>query len=914
MPPRSVFRTVLTLALMAILVALAFLLVQTGEAPGVVDHLGNTSESMTDPGTGTPSPSGQSDTLVALRNPSAQQGDRATDSNTVEGRVVDAANLPLGGVSIHVRILGQRQPAVPPAPGISDRKGHFALELPVGTMADLTFTHPGYHPKNRRVRAPTDPVLVVLDRAPVLRGRVQRQDGTPVAGALVRWFALPDDEHKSGTTHSDQTGRFSFEDLPYTIHLLVLAPGAVPWFRMTWPSWSRKELIVTVDPGRKATGTIVAAESGSPIADARVELWYYKSRMLGDSRQAEATRTRSDGSFTLQKLPSVPDRRRAKAYLWVTAPGWAPHWKFLPLPEYADPLTVSLYRAGSVHGRVLDSEGKPVAGQRVYAEAEVQKLCDAGKNVALRIAGPGYSPEWNTRRPEPTAPFHTEREAFTDDQGNYLIEGIPCPPEGGKVLIMFPADRPRVSTIVRPGEQAEAPDLISPDDSFRHWHGVVRDESGQAIAGATIRLGTSPTMSDAQGRFETRVWAQIQGDLPWFASAPGFTAHRGTIHRSGGVYCKPGEKGLQIILHRARLLSIKVLDRHRRPVPDVRINVCASGSLSGYRKDRNMTHLLVSGSSDDRGDVLLQHVPSSCDILVSYSDIRKILSVTDSKQTHMEIVLDDLDLGGDKADLTLKILDGRTGTPISSRVLVEARSGALERRKLVPGPVIELTDLPHGQWDLSVAAEGLGVANSSVVLVGNKHIEIVLGRGVTIAGRLEGLTASLAQPLEVQAQNTTRKQLTATHTDREGRFRFDGMGPGHYLISVAPFESKPYLPSLHHNCQSHATPHPVKVRVGTRADPAFVMLPVIPVSPLRVVVRAGHTRQSTSWASNLRFTVLDDQGRSVYAGGPSSLGSSQAELLLCLPKRRYKVTVEAQGRRLGQKKMFPGKLWKLDRD
>ncbi|HMQ22085.1 MAG TPA: carboxypeptidase-like regulatory domain-containing protein, partial [Planctomycetota bacterium] len=69
---------------------------------------------------------------------------------------------------------------------------------------------------------------------------------------------------------------------------------------------------------------------------------------------------------------------------------------------------------------------------------------------------------------------------------------------------------------------AIAPDLVVQSDAFRHWYGIVRDPGGGPIAGATVELGGSRTLSNAEGRFDLELGANVQGRLPLRASASGY--------------------------------------------------------------------------------------------------------------------------------------------------------------------------------------------------------------------------------------------------------------------------------------------------------------------------------------------------------------------------------------------------------
>jgi protocatechuate 3,4-dioxygenase beta subunit len=685
------------------------------------------------------------------------------------------------------------------------------------------------------------------------------------------------------------------------------------------------ELVVTVDEGREVVGTVLDAGSGAGFAGASVELWYYQSnytaegRRGGPAQHAETVTTRADGGFTLSRLPSVSDKGRPHACLWVTAPGRAPHWKIVASPESAAELEVTLHPAGSVRGRVVDASGAPLAGQRVYAEAQVQPLCDAGPNTAFRRQAGAYSAMWSTRRPEVVAPFQTEREAFTDSVGAYVIDKIPCPVGGGEVTIALIAGHPRVTVMARPGEVTVAGDLVRPGGIFRRWHGLVRDENARPIAGATIEVSIVRTMADARGRFDLEVPGNVQGELTLCASAPGYVPFRRVVVPSRGIFAECDEGGVTITLARGLRLAVLVVDRTQRPVPDASVQVFPGGGLADFAKGGPRPLPLGRGYSDDRGAVLLEGVPDTCDVLIEYPSSntprhRRILNAVAAGAGTLRVTLEDLDLAAGTAILTVRVIDGRTDAAFGGPVLVEATSEKGAIRRLAQGPEIRLDGLSLGNWEVSAAAEGLGARSERVELLQDQHLDVRLGQGAAISGQVTCAAGPLARPVQVHARELASKRSSVARTDAEGRFALAGMEPGDYLLSVEPFEIDAFAQWRMRIPQDHASPAPVKVRVGAVAAPALVTLPVVPIAPLRVVVApaTGGAQSVWSWAQGLHFTVTDDQGGSVYAGGPSGVMTAAAELSLRLPEGRYIVGVHRRGEVLGKRTLTAGETWRLD--
>lgn len=840
-----------------------------------------------------------------------------SEDAAVQGKVCDAAGTPLAGVLVTARLL-EKPRTIARSETLSDHTGGFVLALPPQVPIELAFYNSGYRPKRERVHAPQSGIDVLLERSPTLRGRVVRADGTPVNGALVRW-SNPQLALEAGDTTSTGTdGRFAFLDVPWSLDLEVLAPDALPAHRFVLVTWNLRELIVTVEEGREATGAVVDPNSGAGIAGATVELWYYQSTYTAEGRRggpvqhAESVTTRADGSFTLTRLPRVLDKTRPDAWLWATAPGRAPHWKLVASPDRAAGMRIALHPAGSVRGRVVDASGTAVAGQRVFAEARVQPLCDAGPNDAFRRQDGGYSIMWNTRRPEPAAPFHTEREAFTDADGAYVIERIPCPAGGGEVTLALPAGRPHVKVVAWPGEVAVAEDLVRPAGQFHGWHGVVQDENARPIAGATIEIGVARTTADARGRFDFTV-PSISATREIRASAPGHVSFRGIAPQ--------GEDGdVTITLARGHRLKALVTDRVGHPVPDVSVQFFPEGALSDLATGGPKPIALGRGYSDDRGVVMLDGVPATCDVLIEpvrshVPTHRKLLEGVAAGAGILRVRLEDLDIVSGTADLIVRAIDARTEDAFEGMVLVEATSEEGTARRLAQGPEVRLDRLSCGDWEVRVVAEGHGTRVERVALLDDRRLDIRFGQGIVISGQVTCAAGPLARPVQVSARELTSKHLSVARTDISGHFTLAGMQPGEYLLSVEPFESDAFAQWPMRTPQDHASPAPVKVRVGEGTAPAPVTLPVVPVAPLTVTVAPDASSSATlsvwSWAQGLRFTVTDEQGRSVYAGGPTGVTAAAAELLLRLSGGGYTVRVRARGHLLGERTLMAGDSWRL---
>ncbi|MCA8968277.1 MAG: carboxypeptidase regulatory-like domain-containing protein [Planctomycetes bacterium] len=862
----------------------------------------------------------------------------AAPSAMVEGRVRDALGTPLAGVQIETRrpsgargdadAHASRDRNPPLGDFVTDETGRFAISWERDARASLTFSLPGYRPRDLPVRSPSSGHDVVLERSPKLLGRVVRTDDSPVADALVRWsnpFLAPG---AGATISTSADGRFEFDAVPWTVYVEVLAPDALPAFRTVRVNWGMPEVVIVVDDGRIVTGKVVDAETDHGVENATIELWYYRSSYDRDGKRsppslcAETTSTEADGRFRLERLPSVADKKRPETYLWVRAPAYAPHWQIVRFPERVDALKVALYRAGSLRGRVVDESGTPLAGRRVWAEAKAQPLCEDGPDLDLQRHDTGHgSAMWSLRRPEDVAPWQVERDIITDSAGAYRMDGIPCPSSGGDVTVTLGLGRPSATVITKPDDTVVVPDLVWPSDAFRHWHGIVQDPMRRPVACATIDIGTGRTISDAEGRFELALDSNIQGAMSLEAHAPGFATHRIQLQPTKREarrphYCECPVDGLTITLAPAVDLAVSVVDRGQRPVPNASVQAFEAGALHDFENGASRPPALGRGITDDRGAVRLIGVPKSCGILVEHprsgsKEHRKILATIDASSGTLRVVLDTLDITAVRASLTVRVDDILTGMGIESLVRVEIASGDQTKRALSPGPEVRLDDLPLGTWDVTVSAEGFGCRSTGVHLSESRRIEVHLGEGAELLGIVTCTEDRLSEPVQVLAKDIARERLTIARSDSSGRFTFRGLAPGQYQVLVEPFEHAAFDRwGRRLQPQRKASLAPVEVTIGMRSPPLTIQLPIVRFELLRVTVApAASTLESQSlwsWAQGLRFVVRDTQKRIVYQGGASTLAREHAQLVRNLPAGTHTVTVMNRGRIVAERTILSG--------
>lgn len=239
-----------------------------------------------------------------------------------------------------------------------------------------------------------------------------------------------------------------------------------------------EEFAVALEPGSRDAGGIVKNEEGRPIEGVTVELWGYlaEKKQPGELVWKVPATTDAEGRWRTRSL-----RPMQWVNLYLTHPDYvSDHYR----SRAADPLD-KLYsgldeqvmvRGVSVAGRVVDSEGRPIAGS------------DVG---------------WTTDRNG--FPFDVPRVS-TNERGEYRISHA----KPGELFLV--AERkgyaPSLSTVrVAAGEpEREVNFKLEPGRVFR---GRVVDTEGKPVEGARVNAATwrgarmlrDMFLTDAEGRF-----------------------------------------------------------------------------------------------------------------------------------------------------------------------------------------------------------------------------------------------------------------------------------------------------------------------------------------------------------------------------------------------------------------------------
>lgn len=393
---------------------------------------------------------------------------------TISGVVLDAERRPVPAAKVELRALDptgdDRDPGRIVGWAESDVDGGFRIAGLTSVPGLLTADHPDHPRYERRLSAADEDrwLEIELDSGARLSGRVSTGDGEPVRGARVVAAAI--DRSQELTAASDPGGGFSIAGVPPGLYRLSAEkPGfatAAPRSPVEVATHDVEEIELVLEPGARLGGQVLGVE-WSQLADLRVTA-------RGPQGEALAAMIDPEALYTVEGLG--PGRWRVHAELGDGSRSETAT-VVIAASEREVELDLDLGDGARLTGGVWLDE-RPVAGAQV---------------VITRRSGIADASESRAR-------------TSTDDRGLFSVDGLE--PGHYTVAIADPASRltDRRGVEIR-GDHHLDVDLVAGEIAGR----VVDAESGEPIAGATVRLVSSDPMrepaqprtasSDAAGGF-----------------------------------------------------------------------------------------------------------------------------------------------------------------------------------------------------------------------------------------------------------------------------------------------------------------------------------------------------------------------------------------------------------------------------
>lgn len=329
-------------------------------------------------------------------------------------RVLSAeTGKPIANAPLRLRWTDQDDNAQTDANGEVLITGLTAGEQHVEAMAD------GYAlvDRQQQLTANTTEIEFRLPKGGVLEGVITDDAGKPLKGVDIS--ASPERRSMSrfDNVETDDQGRFKLRYLPLDAQFRLSASKKdyQHFYETASVNGDRKTIQLTPRPNGGDIIGFVVDQNGRPVANA--EITNYSS----SSAEYHSVRTNPEGRFEIRKLYV---RHRDQAELVIRAEGFAPLAASVPQEAKTEPLEMmfTLEPGHRLQGRVVNAEGKPIAGAWVfYADGNRGFGGIGGKLVSdkdgrfssnslpaeapLHISARGYSARENVR-----VPLNTDKE------------------------------------------------------------------------------------------------------------------------------------------------------------------------------------------------------------------------------------------------------------------------------------------------------------------------------------------------------------------------------------------------------------------------------------------------------------------------------------------------------------------------
>lgn len=667
----------------------------------------------------------------------------------------------------------------------------------------------------RRLLAVFAVLLGTLDLSAAITGHVIDEAGKPLAGARIRVFALePFDVVAArllsetpepvpvATVQSDDKGAFRIDPKKQPVVTLVAdAPGRAPAIDDVADGMNTGALLLRAAPAR--TGRVTA--NGKPVAGALVVL-----------RDVFFARTDERGEYT------APDPKLWAGYLTVIHPGYA----LAQRSRTRDPLSldVTLDAGTTVHGRVVDASGAPVANAivrgsnwplaksaedgsftiaRLAADVkslraiEGKRIGTANPGAATIVVRPGGTVTGTVRGSKDNVPVAGVKvnlrgdlaaaytpSAITDLKGNFTLEPVPPGSHGlGLGHPLYWSDPAEVQ--VAEGGRADRAIAVHP---FARVSGTIVDEDKKPVAGARLGFtGGLAAYSAPDGTFIAR--------MPQFERAVTLDVVKESyaLASHGPMTLEAGEvrSGIRIVLQRGTRVEIRLVDTAGVPIASEPVSIWKRTS-DNVRSQRNP----VPCGTGEPSPVPSCRSDAAGKIAVNVSDGAYDLQA--GGETTVPKELRAQTLGSAAPELTIELergalVEGRVvyddGTPVTAQMQVFVH-GAPGQGTAVTDGAFSLKNVPAGK--VLLAVRGL-----YPLMMESDPVEVTApASGVVIKlpkpGRLEGrvLDKQTQRPVRqftVGTETRTgprRGNTTRAFTDDDGKFVLEDVPPGTYDVYV----------------------------------------------------------------------------------------------------------------------------------
>lgn len=738
---------------------------------------------------------------------------------TAFGLVTDGQRQPVAGARVTLqpsapaglsaRRLSSRNPP-DRFEGITDSAGRFEVaSLPAGTY-DVTVRGQGFAPLTVPGLAlpegagRTDLGTVVLSPGAAIRGLVTDLEGKPVEGAEVRVKAAERSLLPSSTRQRDPGPADAITAQDGTFLVADRAPGESLDLTVTHPRYGTESapgvVVPTEEPVRVVLKPVarvagrVTDPDGKPVPEATVLLSELRSESFGGLSSMlpaglpRRTTTDEKGAFEIERVAPGPIQIRAQAPRRQRA-----QIEGLEVKPGRDLTNVEIVLApgGTVEGRVLSPEGRPVPNARVSvaepgsdafsAFSRVRATTDGDGRYRLDGVPPGPQTLEATaegyrrgvRDVEVTAETRTidfELERGLEVSGRVVDDaGHPVP----SAQVMLVAGRNFFDALRAisgadgafriPGVQDGTYSLSARKEGYAaDLQGQTVTVAGVSLGGIEIKLSAGASITGRITGVEfsqlarVRVWANWEGNsgrvdpdgvyrIPnlrpgtWRVSA---VVPDTPLHAEGEVTIEPGtpEARLDLQLGQGHALTGLVL-RNGQPLAGAAVAITRPGAFT----EQNAT-------TDHQGGFRFGGLESGTyDLAVSTprgARHRESVEISGDREIRVELRT---------ASLTGRVIDAADSSPVSGvRVSLAPLAPEDGQRMFFPEVITDargtfrLLEVGGGSWKVKASREGYSPGEREVQVDGPEDQEVEIRLSPTAGLTVEALLSSGQRPDRIQ--------------------------------------------------------------------------------------------------------------------------------------------------------------------
>ncbi len=618
---------------------------------------------------------------------------------------------------------------------------------------------------------------LALERADSIAGVVVDTDGRAIGSAEVTAAPLPPAApgrppgagQAVDRTRTDHEGRFRLRRLAASSDWIVSVSRAgfgsesvtVGRRRSRQP---RAEARIVLPPAGSLTGRVLANDE-TPIQSAQLDL---ERSMVGDYRSTAArmrgirpknskVETEEGGRFTFTTLDA------GRYDLLVRARGFAP--TLIPRIEIGAGRIVQLGEVlldpgVAVSGRVVDSEGAPVAGAEVWVRAHGVARSRPGAGAPAAISGEDGRFELLDRWPGERVSVVARKGGF----GSAGLAEVEVPP-AEPLLLQLPAlGRVTGRVLDARGEPAAATVSIVSDLRSR----------GGGLGSVLSSTSFEPVETDADGNFEMR--SVPSGELSILARG-----RQGESAEKRGLELLPGDmlEGVELRFEPGGRLHGRVVDPEGHPARGARVTL---EEASGRP---------VPGAgmvADGEGRFTLPRAPSGR--YLAAAELRPHLRVKRPVEIDPLGSVEEIELRLERGLAIRGTVVDDQGRPARDSLVAlhPAEGGGRSRIDALTGQggTFEFEALEPGGYWLVAEKQSYRLATLPEPLVLEAHdiegVELTLERGGAIFGRLVGLPFDELADVRIVARMGTNQKRTVP--DYESAYRIEGLETGEWAIAA----------------------------------------------------------------------------------------------------------------------------------